>query len=147
VETDREIIGSTPMDVTTAPYALVVDDDPLILMDAREILQEAGFRCHDSDTGAEAIKLLETHAEDVILVFSDVEMPGDVDGFALARHECEHWPWIEIVIASGRIKPQSGDMPDKATFIRKPFNARLVHDHLREHLPDKKKPEALEQAG
>ncbi|WP_010219648.1 response regulator [Sphingomonas sp. PAMC 26621] len=139
-------MGLTLMDVSTAPYALVVDDDPLILMDARDILEEAGFRCHDRDTGAEAIELLETHAEGVVLVFSDVEMPGDVDGFALARHVCEHWPWIEIVIASGRIKPQPGDMPDKPTFIGKPFNQRFVHDHLSEKLPEEKKPEPLKHA-
>jgi CheY-like chemotaxis protein len=96
-------------------------------------------------TGVEAIALLEAHAERVILVFSDVEMPGEVDGFALARHVCEHWPWIEIVIASGRIRLQPGDMPDKATFIAKPFSARLVHDHLRAKLPEQKKPEPLKR--
>jgi CheY-like chemotaxis protein len=131
------------MDISSAPYALIVDDDPFILMDACGILQDAGFRTHESGTGAEAIELLETQAKSVILVFSDVEMPGDIDGFALAKHVAEHWPWIEIVIASGRIKPQAGDMPDKATFIGKPFSARLVHDHLREKLPEKKKPEPL----
>ncbi len=136
----------TLVDVSTAPYGLVVDDDPLILVDACDILEEAGFRCHDSDTGAGAIRLLETHAESVILLFSDVEMPGAVNGFALARHVSEHWPWIEIVIASRRIKPQAGDTPDKATFIGKPFNARLVHDHLRAKLPEEKKPEPLKQA-
>ena len=134
------------MDVKTAPYALVVDDDPFILIDAGQILRDAGYRCHESDTGAGAIELLETHAESVILVFSDVEMPGEVDGFALARHVSVHWPWIEIVIASGRIKPKEGDMPEKATFIGKPFNTRLVHDHLREKLPDHKKPEPLKAA-
>ena len=134
------------MDVSTAPYALVVDDDPFILMDAGGILRDAGYRCHESDTGAAAIELLEIHAESVTLVFSDVEMPGEVDGFALAKHVSVHWPWIEIVIASGRIKPKPGDMPDKATFIGKPFNARLVHDHLRENLPEEKKPEPLKQA-
>jgi len=72
-------------------------------------------------------------------------MPGDMNGFALARHVDEHWPHIEIVIASGRLNPEIGDMPDKATFIGKPFNARMVHDHLREKLPDGKKPGPLKQ--
>ena len=67
--------------------------------------------------------------DDVTLLFSDVEMPGDTDGFALAHYVAEHWPWIEIVIASGNVKPGPGDMPDKATFIGKPFNDRMVHRH------------------
>lgn len=90
--------------------------------------------------------LLADRAETVTLLFSDVEMPGDMNGFALARHVDAHWPHIEIVIASGRIRPQAGEMPEKPTFLGKPFNARMVHNHLREKLPDGKKPEPLKQA-
>jgi hypothetical protein len=90
--------------------------------------------------------LLADHANDVTLLFSDVEMPGDPDGFALAHYVHEHWPWIEIVIASGNVTPGPGDMPDKATFIGKPFNDRMVHQHLSEKLPDNKQPEQLKQA-
>ena len=134
------------MPLSTDPYALVVDDDPLIQMDACDILQDAGFRCYYGGTGQEAVDLLQDHAGNVTLLFSDVDMPGDMNGFALARHVDQHWPHIEIVIASGRVKPEEGDMPDKATFIGKPFNARIVHDHLREKLPDGKKPEPLKHA-
>jgi hypothetical protein len=73
-------------------------------------------------------------------------MPGDTNGFALAHHVDQHWPAIEIVIASGRIAPAPGDMPDKAVFIAKPYNARMIHDYLRRTLPDGKKPEPLRQA-
>ena len=133
------------MDTSTTPYALVVDDDPIILMHACDILEEAGFRFHEAGTGEEAKTLLADHARDVTLLFSDVEMPGETDGFALARYVAEHWPWIEIVIASGNVKPGLGDMPDKATFIGKPFNGHMVHEHLREKLPDDKQPEQLKQ--
>ena len=85
-------------------------------------------------------------ADSITLLFSDVEMPGGTDGFALARHVSSTYPWIEIVIASGRIKPESGDMPENATFIGKPFSAKMVHDHLRDKLPDGKKPEPLKRA-
>ena len=134
------------MEVSTTPYALVVDDDALILMDACDILEQAGFRFYEASCGDEAKTLLAAHAQNVTLLFSDVEMPGDIDGFALARHVAECWPWIEIVIASGNVEPGAADMPDKATFIRKPFNSRMVHDHLRETLPDQKKPEQLKRA-
>jgi CheY-like chemotaxis protein len=134
------------MDKSTIPYALAVDDDPFILKDTHDILVEAGFRCHEAHTGDEAITLLEEHADSIVLLFSDVEMPGETDGFGLARYVDEHWPHIEIVIASGRIMPEAGDMPSKATFLGKPFNAAMVHDHLREKLPDGVKPEPLKTA-
>ena len=73
-------------------------------------------------------------------------MPGDSDGCVLTHYFAEHWPWIEIVIASGNVTPCPGDMPDKATFIGKPFNDRMVHRHLKETLPDNKQPELLKQA-
>ncbi|MEG3166114.1 response regulator [Sphingomonas sp. PB2P19] len=123
-----------------------MDDDPLILMDACGILEEAGFRFHQASTGDAAKRMLEHHADSVVLLFSDVEMPGDTDGFALARYVAEHWPWIEIVIASGRVTAMPGDLPDKATFMRKPFDKKMVHDHLRNILPDGKKPDPLKQA-
>lgn len=70
-------------------------------------------------------------------------MPGETNGFALAHHVAERYPEIAIVVASGRIAPNPGDMPEKATFISKPFSSDVVHDHLRRILPDGKKPEPL----
>lgn len=131
------------MATSTVPYALVVEDDVLILMNTCDILEEAGFRFYEASTGPGAIALLEGLAGNVILLFSDVELEGELSGFDLARHVEHHWPWIEIVIASGHIEPQFGDMPEKATFIRKPFNSHIVHDHLQKALPDQKKPEPL----
>jgi len=135
-------------DVTpsTAPYALVVDDDPLILMHACDILEDAGFRFFEAGDGDAARTLLSEHAASVTLLFTDVEMPGTMNGFQLAHHVAEQWPEIAIVVASGRITPAQGDMPDGATFISKPFSADVVHNHLRELLPDGKKPEPLRQA-
>ena len=72
------------MTLSTVPYALAVDDDPLILMDARSILEDAGYRCHEADDGDGAIDLLGQKAEQIMLLFSDVEMPGSLDGFELA---------------------------------------------------------------
>ena len=134
------------MTTSTTPYALAVDDDPLILMDVSSILEDAGFRTHEADHGDAAIALLPDHAHNIILLFSDVDMPGETDGFALARHVAENYPWIEIVIASGRVSPAPGDMPDEATFISKPFTAQMIHAHLRRSLPDGKKPEPLKDA-
>ncbi len=134
------------MTLSTVPYALVVDDDPLIMMDTTAILEDAGFRFYEAMDGDEAKRVLATSWESIVLLFSDVDMPGDTNGFALARHVAERWPAIEIVIASGHVLPKAGEMPKKATFISKPFNKHMVHEHLRNMLPDNKLPEPLKKA-
>ncbi len=134
------------MATSTAPFALVVDDDPMILMDTTGILEDAGFRVHEAMNGDEAKGVLAEHWESIILLFSDVDMPGSTNGFELARHADYHWPHIEIVIASGHVLPEDGDMPKGATFISKPFNKHMVHEHLAYTLPDDKKPELLAKA-
>jgi len=134
------------MTLSTVPFAIVVEDDPIILMGTTSILEDAGFRVHESFDGDEAVLLLEKHWESTVLLFSDVDMPGSMNGFALARHVAEHWPLIDIVIASGHMLPNQGDMPEKATFITKPFSQRTVLTHLNQILPDDKKPEPLKTA-
>ena len=129
-----------------APYALVVDDNFVIRIDAMDILEMAGFCVIGADRGHAALALLETHYSDVVLLFTDVQMPGQLDGFALAHKVASSWPHISIVVASGEITPGPGSMPDKARFIAKPFSAELVHAHLQEILPAGQKPEPLARA-
>lgn len=134
------------MRTSTVPFALVVDDDPMILIDTTMMLEDAGFRVHEAMDGDEAKGVLAAHWESIVLLFSDVDMPGSTSGFELARYTDYHWPHIEIVIASGHVLPVDGDMPLRATFISKPFNKQMVHAHLANTLPDEKKPEPLAKA-
>ncbi|MCJ2066284.1 response regulator [Methylobacterium sp. J-088] len=126
-----------------APYALVVDDDGFIRMDAMDILSEAGFRTFEASDGDKAMSLLGWEHAQIVLLFTDVQMPGSRDGFAVARETSERWPHIAIVVASGQLQPGPGDMPEGARFIGKPFTTDMVHDHLREILPDGQKPVPL----
>ena len=123
------------MTLSTVPYALVVDDDPLIIMDTTSILEDAGFRLYEAMDGDEAKRILAANWENIVLLFSDVAMPGETNGFALARHVAENWPVIDIVIASGHVLPKAGEMPARATFISNPFNRHMVHEHLLKMLP------------
>ena len=127
------------------PYALVVDDDALLRMDVSDIIEAAGFRTLEACDGDEAMTVLEQHHLDITLLFSDVEMPGSRNGFALAREVAVKWPPIAIVIASGRLVPADGELPEGAHFIGKPFSAEVVHGHLREILPEEEKPEMLRE--
>ncbi|QGY05344.1 response regulator [Methylobacterium mesophilicum SR1.6/6] len=129
----------------SAPCALVVDDDGLIRMDAMDILGDAGFRTFEACDGDRAMTLLDREHASIVLLFTDVQMPGSRDGFALARETARHWPHIAIVVASGQVHPGPGDMPDGARFIGKPFTAEMVHDHLKDILPDGQKPEPLRE--
>ncbi|WP_313898979.1 response regulator [Methylobacterium sp. J-059] len=126
-----------------APYALVADDDFLIRMDAETILEDAGFHALSAENGVEALRLLELHAPSIVLLFTDVEMPGGPDGFELARTTSRRWPDISIVVASGGVKPGPDDLPEGAVFLGKPFSAEIVHRHLDKILPDGRKPEPL----
>lgn len=126
-----------------APRALVVDDDALILMEATSILEDAGFQVLEAMNVAQALKVLEQHHNVVQLLFTDVHMPGDADGFDLARQTAERWPHIAVVVASGQAKPGLGDLPEGATFIGKPFSAEIVRHQVRKTLPDEKHPDSL----
>ena len=126
------------------PFALAADDDPLILMDASDILQAAGFRTLEARDGDEALDLLELYDGAVSILFTDVHMPG-MNGFELANVAAERWPELAIVVASGQATPGLGDLPEGAVFIPKPFSAKTVHGHLQQLLPDGKKPEALKR--
>ncbi|WGM30487.1 response regulator [Brevundimonas sp. NIBR11] len=125
------------------PYALAVDDDAIIRLDACQILEAAGFRCVDAGSGDEALGVLSADPDRFTVLCTDVEMPGSTDGFALARRVAQHWPHIEIVVSSGRAKPTPECLPSKAVFIPKPFSAEIVHSELRRLLPDGKKPTPL----
>jgi CheY-like chemotaxis protein len=131
---------------STVPYALAVDDDPIILMHVTGMLEDGGFRIYEADDGDAAIALLRNYAHRITLLFSDVDMPGETNGFALAHHVAKNYPWIEIVIGSGHLRPQAGDLPEKATFVSKPFSTQMIYRHLRNTLPHGKQPDRLKTA-
>ena len=114
------------------PIALVVDDEPLILMDTADMLADEGYAVVEATTADKAYEFLNRHSSLQLLV-TDVQMPGELDGFDLARVVAERWPHICVVIASGAAVPAAGDVPENATFVPKPLTPELVHQLLRKH--------------
>ena len=130
-------------DPSCQPFALVTDDDAMIRLDAAAIIEAAGFQALEAGNVAQAIGLLEDYADQVSLLFTDVQMPGDRDGFDLARETARRWPDIKILVASGELSPGPGELPEGAVFLNKPFSAKVVHTRLKELFPDGERPEPL----
>jgi DNA-binding NtrC family response regulator len=122
--------------VTEKPEAtetiLVVEDDVLIRMPIAQYLRDCGYRVIEAVNADEAMTVL-LHRDTVVdIVFSDIEMPGSIDGFGLAKWIREHRPGTEIVLA-GTV-PRSVDAAKdlcEAGPVPKPYEAQAVHDHIR----------------
>ena len=100
--------------------ALVVEDEALVRLDLATTLEYAGYLIFEASSAAEAIDVLERHPE-IRVVFTDIQMPGDMDGLALARYVRNRWPPTIIVVSSGRVQPGLGEMPDDVSFLGKPY--------------------------
>ena len=103
------------------PIILVVEDEFLIRLDTVDRLEDEGFEVIEAGDADEAIRILETGAQ-VCILFTDVEMPGSMDGFALARTARDRWPPIEIIVSSGRRQPDAMSLPDRGQFFEKPYD-------------------------
>jgi two-component system, response regulator PdtaR len=116
----------------TAPIRiLVVEDEAFIRMDAVEILRAAGFDILEAANADEAIQLLERHA-DIRLIFTDIDMPGSMNGLKLAAAVRNRWPPVRIIATSGHFKVQAGDLPADARFISKPYKPAQIIGAVRE---------------
>ena len=93
---------------------LIVEDDVLLRMDAMEMLEEAGFEVLEAATADEAILILESRL-DVNVMFTDVDMPGSMNGIKLAEAVRGRWPPIKIIATSGHFNLGSGDLPAGGT--------------------------------
>jgi CheY-like chemotaxis protein len=109
---------------------LVVEDEALLRVFGVEMFSTAGFHVVEAGDAQEALDLLRAVAA-VHLLFTDVAMPGLMDGLALAHHVSERWPHIGIIIVSGQGFPDS-DLPQGARFHGKPYDPELVLHHARE---------------
>ncbi len=102
-----------------ATVILVVEDEALVRMVVSDTLADAGYRVIDAVSADDALLLLGLRA-DVEAVVTDVQMPGKLDGFALARIVAERWPAIGIVVSSAHAQPAPGDLPPGTRFLPKP---------------------------
>lgn len=99
---------------------LIVEDEPLVRLVAADALADRGIVAWEAGDAEEALAVLDQHPA-IGLLFTDVDMPGVMDGLALAHHVHEMRPNVELVITSGAIVIGNDDLPEYGTFLGKPY--------------------------
>jgi CheY-like chemotaxis protein len=100
---------------------LVVEDEALIRLWVADLLEEHGFSVLEAKNADAALEVLESRP-DVKLLFTDVQMPGSLNGMELAHEVHARWPPILLVITSGRERPTGAEIPDDGRFVAKPYS-------------------------
>lgn len=117
--------------VTERPVILVVEDEYFLRMNAVEMIEAAGYVVLEASNADEAIEILE-HRDDIRVMFTDIQMPGSMDGLKLAQAVRGRWPPIEILATSGRVMLGEQDLPARGRFIPKPYSAAQIAKTLNE---------------
>ena len=114
---------------TERPLVLIVEDEFLIRSYAAETIRDAGFEVIEASNADEAIVLLESR-KDIRVVFTDIQMPGSMDGLKLAHAVRDRWPPVHIIATSGHYAFQDGDLPTGTVFLPKPYSPHNIASAL-----------------
>lgn len=104
---------------------LVVEDEPLVRMVAVEAIKAAGFRAYEAEDADEAIRILE-RSYDIRFVFTDINMPGSMDGIRLVHCVRDRWPPIQFIVTSGQLKFGKAELPLGSVFVSKPYSPEEI---------------------
>jgi len=112
---------------------LVVEDEAIIRMNIALHLEDEGFTVFEASNANQAIAVLERHPE-IRVVFTDLNMPGSMDGLKLTAYVRDRWPPIRIIMTSGKRMLEVTDLPDGSLFFAKPYELVQVTSAIRELL-------------
>lgn len=112
---------------------IVVEDEVIVRMDIEMSLQDEGFIVLEASNADEAIGLLDAHPE-IRLMFTDIDMPGSMDGLKLAEAVRDRWPPVKIIIASGHRELRDDLLPIEGKFFSKPYDHARIISAMREML-------------
>ena len=107
------------------PVVLVVEDEPVLRMQAVDLVEEAGLVAVEATDATQAVTILEGRP-DIRIVFSDIDMPRGLDGMKLAALIRKRWPPIELILTSDGVAPRPEEMPERGVFFSKPYQEREV---------------------
>src|SRR3954451_16502125 len=111
------------------PKVLVVEDEMVLRMRAADIVEDAGFCPVEAVNADEAIAILESRS-DIALLFTDIQMPGSMDGLKLAHAVHTRWPAIKIILVSGQVNPSEAERPTDSRFFGKPLGVEEMTAQL-----------------
>jgi CheY-like chemotaxis protein len=116
------------------PVVLIVEDETLVRLNAVEMIETDGFEVIEATSADDAILILEQR-NDIRLIFTDIDMPGSMDGLKLAHFVKGRWPPIKIIATSGHAKITESELPEGSRFLAKPYAAatitRAIHQLIR----------------
>jgi two-component sensor histidine kinase len=107
------------------PNILVVEDEMLLRMRAVDMVEDAGYKAVEAINADAALAILESRS-DIELLFTDIQMPGSMDGLKLAHAVHERWPAIKIILVSGQLKLTDDDKPADSLFFGKPLDVKQM---------------------
>lgn len=123
--------NQTPRSPKSSPInVLVVEDEPILLLYAIDLVEVAGHRAIKARSADEALRIL-TQRDDIRIVFTDIRMPGSIDGLTLATVIRERWPSIEVIMTSGHTVPDLAELSTRGNFFSKPYDAQSLIGALR----------------
>jgi two-component sensor histidine kinase/CheY-like chemotaxis protein len=116
----RERVLAMSANSSEVPNVLIVEDEMILRMRAVDIVEDAGFHPVEAVNADEALAILESRS-DISLLFTDIQMPGSIDGLKLAHAVHDRWPSIKIILVSGHVKPSASETPADSRFFGKPL--------------------------
>ena len=114
-----------------SPVVLLVEDEPLVRMAAADDLQDAGFHVLEAANADIALAVLESCSQHVQVLFTDIDMPGSMDGLDLANLVRQSRPEVAFLLTSGYLKIPRNDLPGKIPFFSKPYEVDGIVNHIR----------------
>ncbi|TGE00190.1 response regulator [Methylobacterium nonmethylotrophicum] len=104
---------------STGPIAVVVENDESVRDFAAAILEETDLAVIACDSAADALAVMREHGSEVALLFTEMQLAGEMDGAALARTVERDWPDVRLVVTSRPGATQA--VPDHAIYMPKPW--------------------------
>ena len=114
---------------------LVVEDSLLIRMGAVDLVVAAGFEALEAGDADEAIRIVEARP-DIHIVFTDVGMPGTMDGVKLCHYIRNRGPPVKLIVASGKTVIAESQLPVGARFFAKPYDGSTIIEAMTSMLPE-----------
>jgi CheY-like chemotaxis protein len=112
--------------------AVIVEDEALLRTLATEALEDEGFTTFAAENALVALDICKARPEAIDVLFTDIRMPGPMDGLELAHRVRERWPWVAILIASGNIFVSRDELPEGARFLPKPYDLHRIAGVIRQ---------------